>query len=117
MSTGRDRSGKGKSSDQLGVLTITFEDVPYVIDQRTWSYHEQSTVRAALAKHFKGFGLTLKDIDPDGLDYVVASLWITMRRTNPVLTFDDLAKSINLQDLADAMDAQEETDGDDSPEA
>lgn len=108
-----------RASD-LAVLTIVIDGERIEIDQKSWTYHERSLITATLTKYFKSLGLDAKDHDPDAIDYIMAAIWLHRRRRNPTVKFDDVAKSLDLGQLADAAEEQQATpidQLDDSPES
>jgi hypothetical protein len=61
-------------------------------DARTMTFIERQTYRRKLAELF----------EPDDIDAVVGVLWITMRREEPTLSWEDVADRITVGDVMDA---------------
>lgn len=93
----------------LPIVTVTFDGRSVVVDPRTLTIKERSTVKGELAKLAREHG-----IEPDDTDTLAVTVWAVLRRDEPDLTFDEFSEQFTFGDLLDV-----ETDDEDPnhPEA
>lgn len=109
MSTARERTraAQGKA-EKVGWPTfkVNVGGEEVIVDPNTFTGKERQLMKRELA--------TL-GYEADGEDRTYASIWLTMRRVNPLLTFDDVLEKVTALDYLESatVDAGE----DDSPEA
>lgn len=74
-------------------MTFRFGDDEVVIDPTSITFVERQVLRRQLGKLYK----------PDGLDEIVTLLWVTMRRSSPGLTWDDVAELVTVEAVNEAL--------------
>ena len=84
------------------------------VDQRTFTLAERRASRVALLAQSND-----DDLAPDETDAIAALVWVTLKRSQPELTLEDICDSLTVGDLVDAetIKADDLTDRDDDPEA
>jgi len=97
--------GRAKPSSEAVRVLVNGEAV--VVDPSTLTGRERQLMKRALATSIEG--------EPDALDGLYAGLWVTMRRTDETLTFDEVLDAVTIGDLNAAEKVA--SGDDDSPEA
>jgi len=90
-------------SDTAIVFTVNGNEI--VVDPRTLTFSERQALRKKMAELH----------DADELDYTVGALWVTMRRTDPNLTYESIADTVVIGDVMDAKKAAAPAGGDGDP--
>lgn len=89
-------------------LKVTLNGVEVVIDPRTLTMRERQLIRSEIAKMVKELG-----IESDDQDILCGTVWAVVRRTDPTISFGEVADQMTIGTLSDA----EQIDGADDPEA
>lgn len=101
---GRDRMPDAKKrAETLVALEIDGERI--TVDSRAITLRERQEMKRALAD---------LPVEADEMDWVAAAAWITMRRSDPALTLDDVMDRVTVGDVQDREFVDAEAD---SPEA
>lgn len=100
MSTIRDRSGITSEASEIPSVTVKVDGVPVSVDPLTLSMRERQMVNKAVA----GLGYPA-----DEMDLLTGAIWVTLRRTRPDLTYEEVCDSLTMADLmaAEADDDDE----------